>query len=324
MGCVMLVRWGGAVVVLAAALTLYAVQSDGRDDTDERASAVPMDARTVGLPQFLSCLQDEGVTLISAHRGGPGPGYPENAIATFKRIAAAGPAVLEVDVRSTADGVLMLLHDRDLARTTTCTGALDDTTARAVRDCRLKDNEGQLTGFPIPTLAEALQWARGRAILQLDIKRRGAFAPVVEVVAQADAFDHVIFITYSLEAALEIADLHPDAMVSASLDAVPDLSRLEQGGLPASRTLVWTGFGEEKPDLVAALDEVGVLSSFGTLGFGDSIDDQIAASGDVDHYRRIAATGVDVIASDAPLLALQALAAADDPADDIVACSTAR
>ncbi|MCK5817603.1 MAG: glycerophosphodiester phosphodiesterase, partial [Candidatus Marinimicrobia bacterium] len=49
--------------------------------------------------------------VLSAHRGGPYPGYPENCIETFQNILNHYPSTLEVDVSVTKDSVLILMHD---------------------------------------------------------------------------------------------------------------------------------------------------------------------------------------------------------------------
>ncbi len=285
------------------------------------AAAIDADAR--GLPPYLACLREQGAALVSAHRGGPAPGFPENALESFTRIVAESPALLEVDVRATSDGVLVLLHDRTLDRTTDCDGELAARPMDAIRACRLRDNDGVLTSFAIPTLAEALVWAKDRTVLQLDIKARALFPATVELVRQADAFDRVVFITYTPEAALEIAQLSPVAVVSTSLESPADLADLAAGGLPRDRVVAWLGYGREDPARMRAFADAGVTVSFGTLGFDDSIDDQIAESGDFSRYARIADSGVGLIATDAPLIAAAALADADDPTDELAACNVA-
>lgn len=292
----------------------------GLEGTD--LDAVVLDAGTQGLPALLACLHDAQMPLVSAHRGGPAPGYPENALTSFERISSVMPALLEVDVRPTADGVFVLLHDRSLDRTTSCLGELSETMMRSVRGCALRDDDGVVVDDHVPTLAEALAWADGRAVLQLDVKRREDFPAVVEMVKQADAFGRVIFITYGVDTALAVADLHPETVISTTVRELVDLDALDAAGLvEAGRIIAWVGFGEEKPELVAALDARGVMANFGTLGFGDSIDDQIAASGDEARYARIAATGVDIFATDRPVAAYAALSAGRDLAALVDGCS---
>ncbi|MDP4604669.1 MAG: hypothetical protein NWS68_00780, partial [Erythrobacter sp.] len=56
------------------------------------------------LSAMIDCLEAAGQTLISAHRGGPSPGLPENAIPTMAALLAAAPAIMEIDVALSRDG----------------------------------------------------------------------------------------------------------------------------------------------------------------------------------------------------------------------------
>jgi glycerophosphoryl diester phosphodiesterase len=62
--------------------------------------------------------------LVIAHAGGEGLG-PPNAMVTMRRSLAAGADVLDVDLRMTVDGVVVAMHDRDVATTTDGTGNID-------------------------------------------------------------------------------------------------------------------------------------------------------------------------------------------------------
>ncbi|MEM8780816.1 MAG: glycerophosphodiester phosphodiesterase family protein [Cyanobacteria bacterium P01_G01_bin.49] len=142
--------------------------------------------------------------LVSAHRGGFTTGFPENAIATFENTLTTAPALLEVDVRRTADGKWILMHDEDLSRTTNGTGIVEETTLAEVQTLQLKDNQGNLTPYQVPTLEEALIWAEGRTILELDLKSDDYTDEVVEIITELNAEDQVRFITDSIEQATEI------------------------------------------------------------------------------------------------------------------------
>ena len=112
----------------------------------------------------------DAVPLISGHRGANMKGYPENAIETFEYILKHTPAFFEIDPRLTKDSVIVLHHDVTLDRTTTGTGKLSDYTWDEVKHLKLKDIEGNITPFHIPTLQQAIEWARGKTILNLDKK----------------------------------------------------------------------------------------------------------------------------------------------------------
>ncbi|MGX7835704.1 glycerophosphodiester phosphodiesterase family protein, partial [Campylobacter fetus subsp. venerealis] len=76
---------------------------------------------------FYSWTSDR-IPMVSAHRGGPYPGFPENAIETFANVLEYTPAIIELDVAMTKDGVLVLMHDDKLDRTTTGKGSVSDAT----------------------------------------------------------------------------------------------------------------------------------------------------------------------------------------------------
>src|SRR5262245_58605704 len=103
--------------------------------------------------------------LVSAHRGGARRGFPENCLATFENTLRHTPALLEVDPRYTKDGAIVLMHDATLERTTTGEGKVADHTLAELKALRLKDPEGNITDYRIPTLDEALAWAKGKTML---------------------------------------------------------------------------------------------------------------------------------------------------------------
>lgn len=71
---------------------------------------------------------EDRIPMVSAHRGGPYPGFPENAIETFENVSKQTPAVIEFDVAISKDSVLVLMHDNTLERTTTGSGKVIDHT----------------------------------------------------------------------------------------------------------------------------------------------------------------------------------------------------
>lgn len=108
---------------------------------------------------------------VEAHRGGSvvdgRPAYPESTLPAF-RAAARRDERVELDLRTTSDGVLVVLHDATLDRTTVCRGPVADVTAAQLRlQCptdRL-GSPGSAEGsrptrqrIPVPTLAELLAY----------------------------------------------------------------------------------------------------------------------------------------------------------------------
>jgi glycerophosphoryl diester phosphodiesterase len=112
---------------------------------------------------------------IWAHRGGSYIGgravHPENTLPAFEAAARRG-FVLELDVHLSRDGVLFVIHDDTLDRTTRCTGRVQERTYADIRDHCRSDVVGSPGGplgarsrhtaprVPLPTFAEVLRIAR--------------------------------------------------------------------------------------------------------------------------------------------------------------------
>ncbi|MHA8060100.1 glycerophosphodiester phosphodiesterase family protein [Aquirufa beregesia] len=94
---------------------------------------------------------------ISAHRGNSGSA-PENTLATFQKTLDMGVDFIEIDVRTSKDNQLVILHDGTLNRTTNGNGPISNLTLEEIK--RLKANKSWEAQFPderIPTLEETLQ-----------------------------------------------------------------------------------------------------------------------------------------------------------------------
>ena len=101
---------------------------------------------------------------VIAHRGGSGLA-PENTLAAFRRSMASGADVLEMDVRTTADGHLVVLHDATVDRTTDGSGAVNEMTLAQLKtlDAGYRWTADQGRSFPfrgrgitVPSLSEVL------------------------------------------------------------------------------------------------------------------------------------------------------------------------
>ena len=260
------------------------------------------------LSATLDCFETAGQTLISAHRGGPSPGLPENAIETMDAVLTAIPAIMEVDVAASRDGVLYLMHDRTLDRTTTGSGNVAETDWDEVEGLFLRDEAGWVTPYKVPTLKAALEWARGKTLLQIDFKRTAPFEDVIAMIRQTDNADNVILIAYTLDAAKKLHQLAPEMLISYSINSPDDLTEVTSAGIPADKIVAFTGTRTVRPDLYRALDEQDVEVIFGTLGRSpDSIDNVIEQYGMEQRYSELGAGGVDIIATDRPRAAAEAL-----------------
>ncbi|MEL6615802.1 MAG: glycerophosphodiester phosphodiesterase family protein, partial [Bacteroidota bacterium] len=232
--------------------------------------------------------------ILSAHRGGPTPGYPENAIETFENALNFAPALVEMDIRRTVDGRLILMHDETLDRTTTGTGRVDETTFEAIRELRLLNEAGLATSYRVPTLQEALAWADGRAVLMLDVKRDVPLAELLAEVRAMNAFDRVGVIVYSLEDALTVSRLAPEALISVSADTPEEVAPLLDA-LEDDRLIAFVGVRVPDPEVTRLFHEAGIRTQAATFG-----DTDLAAQepGGWTVYAPYLDAGADVLATD--------------------------
>ncbi len=121
--------------------------------------------------------QSRTISVI-AHRG-EHLHHPENTIAAFQAALDAGADYFELDVRTTSDGKLVLMHDSTVDRTTKGKGEVAKMTFDEVR------------ALGIPTFDEALEFARGRIGVYIDSKRISA-ADAVDAVRRHEMEEQVV------------------------------------------------------------------------------------------------------------------------------------
>jgi glycerophosphoryl diester phosphodiesterase len=105
--------------------------------------------------------------IVVAHRGASVE-QPENTLPAFEAAIAAGADAVEFDVRITADGVAVVMHDPDVSRTTDGTGLVGELTLSDIRRLQIELPGGGAAG--VPTLEEALAYLSGRAAVDIEIK----------------------------------------------------------------------------------------------------------------------------------------------------------
>jgi len=145
---------------------------------------------------------------VVAHRGGMAEG-PENTIEAFRRALARGADVVEMDVRSSADGELVVIHDATVDRTTDGTGRVDamplsalqslDAAYRFTPDGVATPLRGR--GVRIPTLAEVFE-ALPSARIAVEIKPsdEGSLAAQMCDVIRAAGAEHRTLVASFAEA----------------------------------------------------------------------------------------------------------------------------
>lgn len=152
--------------------------------------------------------------LIYAHRGSSGT-YPENTLLAFRQALAAGVDGIELDVHATTDGVPVVIHDRDIARTTDGSGYVDELSLALLQSFHAGDGER------VPVLTEALDLVGDVTHLDIEIKGRGIERAVLDVLAGHPSARWAIS-SFDWDTLREVRRLDPEAELWPLTEQVGD------------------------------------------------------------------------------------------------------
>ncbi len=142
--------------------------------------------------------------VLIAHRGAKGTA-PENTLASVQAAIDGGAPWVEVDVHRSSDGVLVVMHDRSVNRTTDGRGRI---AALTWPEIKALDAGGwfaeKFSGEPVPRLSEILDIMGGRANLLIELKARGIASTAVELIETLGVADSVAFQSFSAECIHEV------------------------------------------------------------------------------------------------------------------------
>ncbi|MFY0255287.1 glycerophosphodiester phosphodiesterase family protein [Chitinophaga sp. 30R24] len=105
--------------------------------------------------------------LVVAHRG-DWRNAPENSLLAFTYAAAMGVDIVELDLKKTKDGEIVIMHDETIDRVANGKGKPADYTLEEIRKFRLRNGLGRVTNNPIPTLREVMIALKGKVMVNLD------------------------------------------------------------------------------------------------------------------------------------------------------------
>ena len=265
--------------------------------TPDRASARP-----------LHCGLDPACTerLVSAHRGAGAPNSvfaPEDTLSAIRAAIVIGADMVELDVRQTSDGALVLLHDDTVDRTTSGTGEVAAMTLAEVQalEVDVGSLDGDFTCDRVPTMAEALAVAAGRVTLILEPKV-DAIADVVQVLVDEGALDAAILDISPEQAEAAIA-IDPGVRFFVRVEEPADVATLQTRFTANPPRYMHVGDSTDAA-LLAAVDDAG-FRVFG-LAFGADITADLRTS--PQPYLDRWAQGVQMIQTNRPDRAVAALA----------------
>ena len=246
----------------------------------------------------------EPLPVVSAHRGGPMKGFPENCLATFSNTLQHTFALLEIDPRYTKDGQIVIFHDPTLERTSTGQGRVADQTLAELRRLQLKDPEGNVTPHPMPTLDEALEWARGRTILVLDQKDVPVVVRVKKITDhKAESFAMVI--VNSFKDAQAVYASNTNVMMEVMIPNRARFAEFDGLGVPWRNVVAFVGHTPpEDRELYQMIHRKGVNCMIGTSRHLDLrfLKEKMGSLQPLEpEYRAFLERGADLIETDIPV-----------------------
>ncbi|MBN2495129.1 MAG: glycerophosphodiester phosphodiesterase family protein [Deltaproteobacteria bacterium] len=251
----------------------------------------------------LDCLLDPACEriMVAAHRGFHRD-QPENSLAAIREAARIGVDFVEVDVRSTGDGVLVLMHDSSVDRTTDGTGEIAALSWEELSGLRL---EGGLASDPgssrVARFDEALALAKESGLmLYVDLKTGDLDALVADIRVREG--EEVALIRDGLGTLVPLNQLAADLLLMPPIASQAELDAALEA-LPGLRIV----------EIASVLPDVALSEAVHAAGLKVQQDvmvggDLLAAVGDYSGWKGFVDAGVDLMQTDLPDLLLAALA----------------
>ena len=188
---------------------------------------------------FLRNLNISRAVKITGHRGSK-VRAPENTLSALQRAIAEGADYAEIDVQTTADGVVVLLHDADLRRVASVSRRLRDIDYDELRDIDVGSwFAPEFSSERVPTLQDAIDVARGRIRLNIELKFTWPDPTLAEkvghIIRRNEFASDCVVSSLNFQALTEIKRAFPELKTGFIVfQAVGDLSRMEADFLSIS------------------------------------------------------------------------------------------
>ena len=174
------------------------------------------------------------VVNVIGHRGQPSTGQ-ENSIASSVEAYEAGATMVENDIYLSTDGVIVIMHDATIDRTTNGVGGVENMTVAKLQQYVIDGNADQPTQ-PIPTLEDYFKEFKGKDIqfvIEIKTKKKELMEPLAALIAQYEIEDQVNIITFEAAQAQRLKAAYPALSVgyltsSITLSEEEPLLTLEQ------------------------------------------------------------------------------------------------
>ena len=242
-----------------------------------------------------------GPTRVIAHRGFSGAA-PENTLAAFEKAIEVGADMFELDVLLSRDGRVVVIHDDTLDRTTDGEGKVAAFTLAEIKKLDAGSwFSAEFAGERIPTLEEALRLAKGRILVNVEIKTEavghGVVAKALEIIDELDMKDTVVISSFNPTALAKARELDPDIRTASLFN-----TELQKGMSPEA---VMAEVGSNGFNLSRRQVDAGIVATCHRLERPVAV----YTVNEINEMERLIDLGVDAIFTDRPDRLLRVLVA---------------
>ena len=235
---------------------------------------------------------------VYGHRGASSYA-PENTMSAFRLAKQQGADGIEFDVKLSADGQVVIIHDPTVNRTTNGKGLVKNLSLSEIKQLDAGSSfSSQFAGEPIPTLAELFDEMRHSLYMNVEMTNyttQSDLLPekVAELVRKYDMYDSIVFSSFSKKTITRIHALLPEIPVAMlANEGLPGAINRSSIGLKAAPDALHPHFSDVTPAMIEKQKQYHRKVNVWTVNQEADI-------------RRMIVLGVDGIITNDPILALQ-------------------
>ncbi|MBQ7321015.1 MAG: glycerophosphodiester phosphodiesterase [Clostridia bacterium] len=161
------------------------------------------------------------VVNVIGHRGQPSTGQ-ENSIASSMEAYEAGATMVENDIYISTDGVVVVMHDSTIDRTTNGSGNVESMPVSVLQKYVI-DGKADAPTQPIPTLEDYFKEFKGKdlqLIVEIKSGKEALLKPVIELIQKYDILDQVNVITFKADQIQRLKALYPEISIGYLTSAI--------------------------------------------------------------------------------------------------------
>jgi glycerophosphoryl diester phosphodiesterase len=205
--------------------------------------------------------------------------------------------IVEIDPRYTSDGVMIIMHDETVNRTTNGTGKVSEMAYEQIRQLRLKLPNGTITNDTVPTMRDFFKAAKGKIFIDLDYYEKVPTSDLYYLAKECGVIDQVMFSAGNHSDALNFLEsVSPKGIIFSNAGSAENITAHKQRGIKITHI---TNSKILTTALVGTAVQSGLITSSELLNQnGITIDNEIKNNNDYSGLDAFVATGLNCVQTD--------------------------